>query len=166
MKIGDKKYNIQSSDCWLVFPGITLTVNIWTNTPNTYLITEPIFLKEPELLLETNFQATFTIEEVENIDSTLLENDKPLEIFNQNVIFDRNNLFSLDNVRIKGNTTDDKAVQVDTKTCFSGFEIWKMEDYESYRSQIENMLRTLSVDFTTTDEIENNLIRIKIKNRS
>ena len=163
MTIGDKVYKDLSSDCWLVYPGGTLTVNVWTVEPNTYLITEPIYLKEPEILLESNFQLNFEIKEIENIDTTLLENDKALEIFNQIAQFDKPNLFKFKRVKIQGNTADEIVLQMDTETSFYGFEIWKMDDYKFYWNKIESSLKAIGVEFSTIDEVENDLIRIKIK---
>ncbi|KAA5543950.1 hypothetical protein [Adhaeribacter rhizoryzae] len=166
MKIGEKEYKDITSDCWLVFPSSTLTINVWTEAPNTYLITEPIYLKELESLLESNFLADFEIKEIENIDSTLLENDIPLEIFNQVIQFNEPNLFRLKRVQIQGNTLDETIIQVDTETTFEGFEIWKMDDYKFYWNKIESSLKTIAVKFSTIDDVENNLIRIKLRSNN
>ena len=162
MKIGKRKYEIKNSDCWLVFPSTTLTVNVWTADEKTYLITEPIRLIKPQNLIIFKFKSDFLVEGIDDIDTTLLENGKAVEIWNQEIIFDDQRLFELKKVTITGRTINDDIVEVDTETTFLGFEIWKMDNYEIQVTEIENILQDISIPFETHDESENDLIRILI----
>ncbi len=165
MRIGNRTYEVKKSDCWLVFPSMTLTVNIWTDSETTYLLTEPIRFNKPQNLIATQFQSQFTIQEIDDIDSTLLENDKAIEIWNQKVVFDTPSLFKIQNVCISGETINNELVKVDTKTLFLGFEVWKMEGYQNQVKEIEKILKEISIPFNTTDEAGNELIRIEIKTK-
>lgn len=163
MRIGNRIYKIKKSDCWLVFPSITLTVNIWTDKKTTYLLTESIRFKNPQDLIATHFQSEFTIQEIDNIDSTLLENGETIEIWNQKVKFDIPNLFKFKNVSVTGETTNKEQVEINSKTVFLGFEVWKMKGYQVQVKEIENSLREMLIPFKTTYEEVNELIRIEIK---
>lgn len=160
MEIGNRTYKDKSSECWIILPSFTLSVNVWTQLDNTYLITEPIALLDTVELLESGFESAFTIKSIEDIDSTLLEKNKAIEIFNQKVNFNSNYLFKISNVQIEGKTEDGDIVKVKIASNFHGFEIWKMDDFQSYVFTIEKVLSEKSISFTTTDEIENGIIRI------
>ncbi len=163
MRIGNRTYKVKKSNCWLVFPSMTLTVNIWTDNETTYLLIEPIKFSEPQKFIASQFQSQFTIQEIDDIDSTLLENDKAIEIWKQKVEFDVPSLFKLKKVSISGETINNDFVKVDTKTIFRGFEVWKKDGYQIQVREIEKILKKISVPFSTTNEESNELIRIKIE---
>jgi hypothetical protein len=165
MKIGDRKYQIRYSDCWLTVPNDSLTVNFWTDDEKTYLITEPIKLDNTEELFSNYFQSEFSIQSIDDIDSTLLEKDVAIDIWNQKISFDTTRLLEIKKVQLIGQTSKNETVQVDTETSFCGFEILKQNEYYTQVTNIETILRTMNIQFNKLYDIENNLIRIEIKTK-
>ena len=162
MKIGNRNYKVKRSDCWLVFPARVLTVNVWTNQKMTYLIVEPIKFDNPQNLIVNQFQSEFLVKEIGDLDSTLLENDKAVNIWNLEVKFDSHRLFKLSKVSIKGKTENGEEVELNTETSFSGFEIWKENDYQFIVTEIESILNNISIPYKIIDEAVNDIVRIKI----
>ena len=147
----------------MVLPSFTISVNVWTHFDDTYLITEPIALQDTDEIIESGLDSAFTIKSIEDIDSTLMEKNNAIEILNQTVNFNSNNLFKINNVEIEGKTTTGDIVKVKIATSFHGFEIIKMDNFQYHVTTIENILNDKSISYTTTDEIENGIIRIEIK---
>jgi hypothetical protein len=162
VEIGPRQYKDKSSECWIVLPSFTLSVYVWTLFDDTYLITEPILLHEPDELLKNGFQSEFKIKSIYDIDSTLLEQNKAIELFNQSVHFNSNYLFGISSVEIEGKTINNDTVKVKTATRFDGFEIWKIDDFQTYETEIENILKERSFSFTTTHDIKNQIIKIEL----
>jgi hypothetical protein len=171
MKIGNKNYSIKSSEVYLVIkPGVSenlsLTIFIWCELPNTYWIVEPIELKNIKNFSEKSFRSDFKIQEIINVDSTLLVENEEINVYSQKVVFDNSNLSMLRDVKINGESFDGLICSASTSTSFSGIELWKYENYASELKKIENTLDELSINYSTVDEIDNGLIRIKLINRA
>jgi hypothetical protein len=163
VKVGDKKYDTKSSECWMIFPAMKLTIETWTYSENTYLITAPVSLADPVTLINSKFKSEFSIAEIDDIDSTLMVDGQSLDVWNQKVAFDCVRLFEVNHLNITGLTSNNEKVEISSTCSFNGFEIWKQDDYQQTVKQLEQILNELSIRFEKYDEVENELIRIKIK---
>ena len=167
MKIGNRKYKVKSSECWLVFregynPQESILVEVWTEKTDTYWLVGPISISNFENFFQSNFLSDFILGQIDDVDSTLMECDKAIDIWNQKVNFDQSNFFNVQNVEIHGETSDNEIIRVSSSTYFAGFEIWKTGNYLGKIKDLELPLKKLDITYLFVDETENE-IRIEIK---
>lgn len=164
MKIGNRKYQIKSSDFRIVTPDLHLTLDVWSTNPKTYFLGEPIFIENSKNLMD-KYEIGFANPQIDLMDSTLLENDNDLYFNDLQIEFDKTNLFQITNVKITGYTRENEKLTIDTKTHFSGFEIWKMDDYLQVQKEFEKWLEDADIKYEIEDDKTNGIIYLKIKNR-
>lgn len=162
MQIGNRKYSIKSSDFWIVTPDLHLSLNVWTNSPKTYFIGEPIFIENSKKLI-SNYEIGFPNPQIDLMDSTLLENDVDLHFNTLNIEFDNIKLFQISNVKINGETRNKEKLSVDAKTHFNGFEIWKIDNYLEIQKDFEKWLKEADIQYEIEDDKINGILFLKIK---
>lgn len=164
MKIADRKYSVKSSDFWIVTPDLHLTLHVWTDSPKTYFLGEPIFIEDSNKLIN-DYEIGFPNPKIDLMDSTILENDIDLHFNDLQIEFDDVELFRISNVKITGETRNNEKLTIDTKTHFNGFEIWKMDNYLAIQKDYEKWLENIGIQYEVEDDETNGIIFLKIKNR-
>lgn len=101
MRIGNRKYQIKSSDFRIVAPYLHLTLDVWSTNPKTYFFGEPIFIQNLDNLVD-NYTIGYPNPQIDLMDSTLLEDDNDLHFNKLEIEFDNTNLFQITNVKSKG----------------------------------------------------------------
>lgn len=163
MKIGNRKYQVKSSDFRIVTPDLHLTLDVWSTNTKTYFLGEPIFIENSKHLMD-KYEIGFTNPQIDLMDSTLLENDIDLHFNDLRIEFDNTNLFLISNVKVKGITRANDKLTIDTKTHFSGFDIWKIDNYLQVQKDFERWLKNAQIQYDIEDDKTNGIIYLKIIN--
>ncbi len=112
-----------------------------------------------------NYEIGIPNPQVDLMDSTLLENDIDLHFNSLQIEFDNINLFQISNVKINGITRENEKLAINTKTHFSGFEIWKIGNFLKLQLDFEKWLEDAQIQYDVEDDKINGIIYLKIKNR-
>ncbi len=110
-------------------PSGLLTLNLWTESPKTYLLAEPIFVQNPQELID-KFILKFGDRKVNVKDSTLLENREELNLQELFVKFNSEKITEINEVKIRRKLILGKDITSVVKIEFKGFEIWKNDNLE------------------------------------
>tara|TARA_B100001059_G_C17666721_1_gene492331 strand:- start:38 stop:451 length:414 start_codon:yes stop_codon:yes gene_type:complete len=129
IKIGNRNFQVKSSDFWITMPSGLLTLNLWTESPKTYLLAEPIFVQNPQELID-KFILKFGDRKVNVKDSTLLENREELNLQELFVKFNSEKITEINEVKIRRKLILGKDITSVVKIEFKGFEIWKNDNLE------------------------------------